>query len=66
MKTLFINHQNRYRKTRESRQARQQLAAGSREVLAVLGNTLGLGVILVLIYLVATGTVDLVQKVSGL
>lgn len=65
MKTVFINQRNRYQKGSKTRLEIDQFTQQCREIFAILGNTLGLGAVMLMGYLTATGTEEFIQKFFG-
>ncbi len=65
MKAVFINQRNRYQKDPKTRVEIDQLIQQCHEVFAILGNTLGLGAVILIGYLTATGSESFIQKVFG-
>lgn len=65
MKTHSINQRNRYQKDLKATAQVSNILNQCRELLAILGNTLGLGAILLVGYFTVTGAGDIMQKFLG-
>ncbi len=65
MKTQFLNQRNRYQKESIEGAEVGQFMQQCREMFAIVGNTLGLGAVMLVGYFAATGAEDFFQKFFG-